>query len=760
MVQIRRLLVLCLAVVVFGTTNLTGTVGLANYTSQDNVLSVDENGEGVPEPVQSEIFVERVDGLDDDFIMGVDISSIIAIENSGTIFYNEDGEEQDIFTTFADAGVNYVRVRVWNDPYDAEGNSYGGGNNDVETAIEIGKRATEHGMKLLVDFHYSDFWADPGKQFPPKAWENLSFEDKKAALYDFTKESLQKMIDEGIDIGMVQIGNETTNGMAGEYEWSNITALMNEGSRAVRGVDEDILIALHFTNPEKAGSYESFAETLDEHNVDYDVFASSWYPAWHGTLDNLTSLLKDIAETYDKKVMVSEVAYAYTDEDRNGNLVDADEVPGYSISVQGQANVIRDTIEAMVNVGEAGIGVFYWEPAWIDPIGYTEEELYDIREEHGSGWASSYAGSYDPEDAGQYYGGTAVDDQALFDYNGHPLPSINIFNYVHTGAVAELQVDQVNDISLSIILGQTATLPETVTVIFNDRSRQEVPVTWDEEAFQQALESGAGSYVINGTVEGGHTVRAYLEISPENFVLNPSFEDSDRSMWEIIHGGSSPHASFLNNPTDAKTGNYSLHFYSGEGVDFRVEQQITGLEPGYYNLSMFIQGGDASESEMYLYAHTTEDDYQQETGVRGWNNWNNPEIKEILVLDGTITVGANVTANAGAWGTIDNFSLIRVGDVEGDQDGQEPSEPSDRLERLSDMLEDYIASGDIMGPLVPQLRNSLEQARHHLDAGRIGQYEHFLNRFLKRLDHPSLNENVSADAMEDLEKKTKSMLEQ
>lgn len=108
----------------------------------------------------------------------------------------------------------------------------------------------------------------------------------------------------------------------------------------------------------------------------------------------------------------------------------------------------------------------------------------------------------------------------------------------------------------------------------------------------------------------------------------------------------------------------------------------------------------------------TEDEYQHQTGVNGWNNWSNPEITEILVLDGKITVGANVTANANAWGSIDDFSLIRVGDVE----------QSDLIEGLSDTLEGHIASGDIEGPLVSQLRNSLKQARHHFDAGRTGQY--------------------------------------
>jgi arabinogalactan endo-1,4-beta-galactosidase len=156
-------------------------------------------------------------------------------------------------------------------------------------------------MKLLVDFHYSDFWADPAKQQVPKEWANLSFDDKKKALYAYTKDSLQAMRTEGIDIGMVQVGNETNGGVAGEKDWTKISALFSEGSKAVRAVDPKILVAVHFTNPETTGRYASIAKTLQENNVDYDVFASSYYPFWHGTLSNLTAVLKNVADTYGKK---------------------------------------------------------------------------------------------------------------------------------------------------------------------------------------------------------------------------------------------------------------------------------------------------------------------------------------------------------------------------------------------------------------------------------------------------------------------------
>ncbi|MFS0725289.1 glycosyl hydrolase 53 family protein [Paenibacillus sp. 1P07SE] len=613
------------------------------------------------QPVEADIFVHKVEGVTPDFIRGVDISSVIALEDSGVKFYNAQGHEQDVFTTFSEAGVNYVRVRIWNDPYDAEGNGYGGGNNDLATAIEIGKRATANGMKLLVNFHYSDFWADPAKQQAPKAWAELAFEDKKEALYNYTKSSLQAMVDAGIEIGMVQVGNETNGQMAGENSWTRMSELFGAGSRAVREIDPGILVALHFTNPESSGRYAGYAQTLQANNVDYDVFASSYYPFWHGTLTNLTAELKLVADTYGKKVMVAETSYTYTTEDGDGHGNTAPggsgQTIGYPVTVQGQAHAVRDVFDAVAKVGEAGIGVFYWEPAWL-PVGPRQnlEQNKVLWERHGSGWASSYAAEYDPHDAGEWYGGSAVDNQALFDFQGRPLPSINVFKYIDTGAVAPIAIDEIRDITVSAIAGEPITLPSAVSVTYNDRSTGSAAVSWDQSALDEAIQRGPGSYIIRGTAEGGQALQAVLTIRKENYVANASFEHSDRSMWKITYGaGSAPHTTYQNKASDARSGNYALHFYSAAGVNFQVEQTITGLKPGYYNLSMFIQGGDAGEAEMELFATTGAKEVQVPAGVRGWVQWNNPGIEDILVTDGTLTVGARIKAEGGAWGTLDDF---------------------------------------------------------------------------------------------------------
>ncbi len=373
------------------------------------------------------LYVEKVANLPEDFILGMDASCVPSLEASGVKYYDYTGAEKDVYQILAENGVNYIRVRVWNDPFDENGNGYGGGNCDINNAIEIGKRATQYGLKLLVNFHYSDFWADPSKQMVPKAWAVMNIDDKSEALYQYTKDCLEQLVKAGVDVGMVQIGNETTGGMCGEWDWKNITALMSMGAKATREACPNALIAIHFTNPEKAGSYDKYAKTLSDYNVDYDVFTSSYYPFWHGTLDNLAAVMNKVSSTYNKKTLIAETSYAYTslDSDFHGNTI-----KDGNYSVQTQADHIRTMIDTAANKLDNCLGVFYWEGTWVSVGNSSWEENSGLWEEHGSGWASSYAGEYDPNDAGKWYGGCAVENQALFDENGKALESLKTFSLV------------------------------------------------------------------------------------------------------------------------------------------------------------------------------------------------------------------------------------------------------------------------------------------------------------------------------------------
>ena len=366
-------------------------------------------------------------------IRGVDISSILAVENAGVTFCNEYGRKQDIFRTLSEHGVNYIRVRVWNEPYDSRGNSYGGGNCDLYTAAEIGRRAAKYGMKLLVDIQYSDFWADPEKQTRPKYWIQHDHETLKGEIYKYTSWVLETISEAGGNIGMVQVGNETNCFFCGETDMYKICDLFASGDQAIRDFDRSVLIAHHFANP-STGYYAWYAQVMDVCNLDYDVFATSYYPYWHGTTENLTTVLKEIADTYNKYVMVAETAYPYTSEDGDtfGNAVSEDSdsaVFRYDVSVEGQAQCLTDVFQAVANVGEKGIGVFYWEPAWLGVNGISWEEQSSLWKKYGSGWATDYAAEYDASVTGS--GGSSYDNQALFDFEGNSLKSLQVFRNIY-----------------------------------------------------------------------------------------------------------------------------------------------------------------------------------------------------------------------------------------------------------------------------------------------------------------------------------------
>lgn len=646
------------------------TTEAQEVTETTQVETTQETTEANPVADVTDIYVEPIEGISDDFIRGMDASAVLALENSGVKYYNFDGEEQDVFQTLSEAGANYIRLRVWNDPYDENGNGYGGGNNDLPTAIELGKRATKYGMKVCIDFHYSDFWADPKRQHAPKAWEGMEIDEKCDALYDYTKDSLTQLFDEGVDVEMVQVGNEINNGMAGEYYLPNVTQLLKSGTKAVREIadtyNKDIQVVIHYTNIESNGEIDSLASNLQNNDVDYDMMGLSYYPFWDGSFDNMQRISRYIQKTYNKKVMIAETSYCYTSEDGDGSgnsLVGTDDiVKGYPATVQSQATMVRDVCAA---ANEAGLeGVFYWEGTWI-PVGPATADNSPIWEKYGSGWASSYASDYDPDDAGLYYGGCSWDNQAMFDFTGRPLPSLNVFKYLKDGHDVPLAVDYVSDVSVTCNAGSAIELPEQVDVIYNNHAANtQADVTWDEAQVAAVDPNVDGEYDITGSVDGGFTVTCHVKVILKNLVQNPSFEDADTSMWKVTYEGDSNPTDYQNKTDDAHTGDIAFHFWSGDSdMEFSIEQEFTDLEAGTYRLSVFAQGGDMSaDAEMELYAVTSDGEQTESFMVTTYNDWKNPTIPEIQVTDGTLTIGVRMKCNVSSWGTVDDFTLNKISD--------------------------------------------------------------------------------------------------
>lgn len=609
------------------------------------------------------LYVGKVDNMPEDFIMGMDASCVPSLEASGVKYCDHDGKEKDVYEILSENGINYIRVRIWNDPFDKDGNGYGGGNCDISNAIEVGKRATRYGMKLLVNFHYSDFWADPAKQMAPKAWKGMSLDEKIDALYEYTKDCLQMLVDEGINVGMVQIGNETTGKMCDETKWASISKLMSAGSKAVREICPDALVAVHFTNPEKVTNYESYSANLDYYGVDYDVFASSYYPAWHGTMENLATVLNKVANQYGKKTMIIETAYANTTEDTdfytNGGL---DGLKEYPFSEQGQANHIRELTNVAVNQMKNCIGICYWEGTWISVGGESWEENSALWEKYGSGWASSFAGEYDPDDAGQWYGGCSVDNQAFFDADGKARESLKVFALVRTGNIVELKADAIEDTNLILDINGDIVVPDKVYAIMNDNSRVAVDVIWNDIDYDTMKNSGPAKYVVFGKA-GGMDAVCYISMVEYNYLINGSFEDDlTGTGWTTDYPKKLNELKVMDKVGDSLTGTKHFHFWSAESVEFNLEQEVSGLKSGKYKYSLSTMGGDMGQYTAYIYVKINGNIVDKKDATfTEWDQWFTSEFIEFDYSEGdSIVVGIYVKAAAGAWGSIDDAMLNSV----------------------------------------------------------------------------------------------------
>ena len=360
------------------------------------------------------------------FVKGMDLSTLLELERCGAK-YSDQGQERDLLDILKAYDVDTIRLRIWNDPKSLEGEPYGAGNNDLEETLRIGKRVTEAGFGVLLNFHYSDFWADPGKQIKPKAWKDYGVEELEKAVYDFTKASLQRALDEGLRVTMIQVGNELSNGLLwpeGKVpNYDNIHRFVTAGLRACREVDATIPLMIHLDNGGRNELYREWFDNFTSRGADFDLIGLSYYPFWHGTLQMLEDNMNDIAVRYGKDLIVAEVSMGYTmedykeyekleDEQRKGyatrkELVEKIEYP---MTIQGQKAFTEDFLNRISHIAEdRGRGFFWWEPAWI-PV-------------PGSGWATPASLAYmkDPGPCGNEWA-----NQALFDYEGNALPTLEV----------------------------------------------------------------------------------------------------------------------------------------------------------------------------------------------------------------------------------------------------------------------------------------------------------------------------------------------
>jgi arabinogalactan endo-1,4-beta-galactosidase len=316
------------------------------------------------------------------YAVGADLSWLKQAEDAGVVL-KDDGEPKPGLQIFRDHGYNWIRLRLFHTPTELP--------NDLEYTLAMAKEAKARGFKILLNFHYSDTWADPGKQYIPSAWENLSADELVDAVFEYTRETIVAFREAGVMPDMVQHGNEVIGGMLWPHgkipeNWDRFAALVKAG---IDGMDAAVgdahrpEVMVHIDRAADLPATRWFFDKFHTYGIDYDVIGQSYYPWWHGSLLDMRENFAFMANTYNKDIILVEVAYNWYPMEYIGKRAPFPESP------EGQAEFLDEVNRIVMNTpNNRGQGIFWWEPVW--PGG------------RGS--------------------------RGMFDYEGNALPSVAVFN--------------------------------------------------------------------------------------------------------------------------------------------------------------------------------------------------------------------------------------------------------------------------------------------------------------------------------------------
>ncbi len=631
--------------------------------------------------------------LVNDFAFGVDCSSLYEVETAGGRFYDENGKEEDVFKILKAGGANYARFRLWVDPFDKDGNSYGGGINDISTDIYLAERAQTAGLKILIDFHYSDSWADPSKQWAPKAWMKLSSTGKPSVtertqykrVGDFTGKALNAFKNAGITVNAVQIGNETNNGMAGATSATSkfFADMISSGVATAKSVFPDVKTIVHLTNVTNPSSVYKVYDNLKDRDVDWDVCGLSYYPYWHGSRENLQTVMNKCAETYGKEVMIVETAWGYTDNGAEycNNQYSTDKfglAGGYVTSAQGQATELSDLVDCLSKVpNQKGTGLFYWEPAWL-PL-------------QGSDWVSKEGAFYndygydasssaDLKDYTNSYCYSSWANQALFDYTGQALPSYKTYKYIVDGTkTVEVKNESAKATSFSATynLGDGSdSIPESGYILTNVGSYLTTTIEWNKTEVDALKDKEQGHYTIHGKM-GEYDVTCDVLVFM-NYVQDSSFENQKTlqgsnaneykvgSPWNLEASVDGVRVESKNEGN--RTGTRYFHWWGASAFTFSLSQKLSDIPAGTYALSTYVlthmateYGGYNSISLWYQIGDGEKKAVSMLSNCKGYSTglveWSIGNI----VVDKTsdVTIGMDADCGATTWGQNDDWSFAR-----------------------------------------------------------------------------------------------------
>ena len=667
-----------------------------------------------------------------DFAYGADLSAVAEVEANGGVYYNEQGVPEDVFKILARNGVNYCRLRLWNDPYsdkavDASGKrlSYGGGGNDLSTDIYLAKRAKAAGMKILLDFHYSDHWADPAKFHTPKEWVGEFLEDMPTVLGEYTAGALKAFKNAGVEIDSVQIGNEENTGLAGfrfNEAAEGIGEMVKAGVSAAKSVFPNIKTLVHLTNIKSRKSVMNFLEQMQKSSVPYDIVGLSYYPFWHGEQTNLSWMMEYIKDTYNKPSWIVETSYGFTDDftewasNQYGSHLE--NAGGYLTSWQGQTTAIRDILNTIVSAKDnCGQGIFYWEPAWLPVRGSTwATGVGQYYNEHGSecpAYRNNYkykkgnvamydnviyicrenleqAGEFDPTKWEEAYPEvscrSAWANQGWFSFTGKVLPSAATYKYIKSGEKAALEVPlgiRDSEIEVTANLREGVHLPEKARIVTNFDALRTEEVVWDADELAQITVDG--KYIVHGSVNNTYDIVANV-IAQTNWVDDYSFENQAEGEQVAVRA---PWEATSNIPSGARIeaksegnldGDKYFHWYSATENTWELKQTLKDVNPGDYDLSVRMMAGDLKSdykvlNMWYQIAGQERVDVSILDYVKGYGSplakyMVRPAIEHIILTEAKtdITIGLYCEQGAGAWGHADIWSFSSHQDIEPEQE--------------------------------------------------------------------------------------------
>ncbi|WP_145321596.1 glycosyl hydrolase 53 family protein [Paenibacillus xylanexedens] len=536
------------------------------------------------------------------FAKGADVSWLPQLEALGQKFYNDKGKEEDLLQIIKSHGIDSIRLRAFVNPSDDPSN----GHNSTEEVIEMASRVNDLGFRVMIDLHYSDSWADPGKQHTPKAWEGSDLEKLKAHVSEYTTEVMEGLKEASVTPEWIQIGNEINNGMLhpiGAYSnTTNLVELLQSGSHAAKEVFPEIKVIIHRANGADKGVIDYYDGLVEAglKESDYDIIGLSYYPdsVYTTSIDELSENMNTLAEKFGKEVMIVEI----------GGNVSKNEDNVYNMLVATQQKLK----EVPSNLGS---GIFYWAPEGVF-FGYPL-----------SAWNS----------------------------DGSPSLAMDAF------------LDDAEEVNRQKVTGVKLD-KSTTTVEVGDTDRLRATIAPKDATYQGVTYTSSNPDAVkvdryNGTVSGlaqgksTITVTAYegkftdsaevVVIPSSNAIENPGFENG-LSGWDVTDNDA------VSAGTDMYSGSSALHYWSAPATEFTVSQKLTGLENGTYELSAWVSGGGEEEiAEIFA------GEQKQSFSNTGWTQWSNPTIEMIEVTDGTLNIGANLKYSGGQWGNIDDFKLVK-----------------------------------------------------------------------------------------------------